>query len=79
VGCDTSLTAANTGLPIGAATDPKVTISGATATGYVITATSKATGGGATHTFVITHAAGAADARTCTPTGQGGCPAAGSW
>jgi type IV pilus assembly protein PilA len=78
VGCDTSLTAANTGLPIGAATDPKVTISGATATGYVITATSKAATGG-THTFVITHAAGAADARTCTPVAKGGCPAAGSW
>src|SRR5215203_3114697 len=31
-GCETTLTAANTGLPIGAATNPKVTISGTSAT-----------------------------------------------
>jgi type IV pilus assembly protein PilA len=77
-GCETTLTAANTGLPIGAAADPKVTISGTTATDYVVTSTSKANNGG-THTFVITHAAGAADDRTCTPTGKGGCPTNGKW
>jgi type IV pilus assembly protein PilA len=79
-GCDTSLTQANTGLPIGAATDPKVTIAiTGGGTGYTVTATSKANSGGATHSFVITHAQGAADTRTCTPTGNGGCPSSGSW
>jgi type IV pilus assembly protein PilA len=77
-GCETTLTAANTGLPIGAAADPKVTISGTSATDYIVTSTSKANNGG-THTFVITHAAGAADDRSCTPTGKGGCPTTGKW
>ena len=77
-GCETTLTAANTGLPIGAATNPKVTISGTSATDYTVTSTSKANNGG-THTFTITHSAGAADDRSCVPTGKGGCPTSGKW
>ena len=78
--CDTTLTQANTGLPINAAADPKVTIAiDGGGTGYTITSTSKANSGGATHTFKIIHAQGAADQRTCTPVGNGGCPTSGNW
>jgi type IV pilus assembly protein PilA len=76
-GCETSLTGANTGLPIGGGAGQVEVVGTPTATGYVITATSKANSGGA-HKFTITHSSGG-DVRSCTPTGQGGCPSTGSW
>ena len=79
VGCDTNLTAANTGLPINAAQAPAVTFANVTAGGYDVVATSRANGGGGTHTFTIVHRQGAADVRSCVPTGQGGCPTSGNW
>jgi type IV pilus assembly protein PilA len=69
VGCTAKLTTANTGLDIGTAAG-QVEISAESATGYTVVAHSKSSGG--TRTFTITHASGAADSRTCTPTG-GGC------
>jgi type IV pilus assembly protein PilA len=73
VGCTAKLTSAATGLNIG--TGPgQVSITAESATGYTVTANSKSNGG--TRDFVITHASGSADARTCTPVG-GGCSASG--
>jgi type IV pilus assembly protein PilA len=68
LGCGAKQTAANTGLAIGAGKG-QVSVTDS-ATGYVVVARSKATTAG--RTFTITHASGAADARTCTPDG-GGC------
>jgi hypothetical protein len=45
-----------------------------TGTGYVVTATSKSG-----NAFVLTKDADGALARTCTTSGKGGCPAAGTW
>jgi type IV pilus assembly protein PilA len=50
-----------------------VAFSGLAADTYVITATSKATTGGANHTFTITKAASGATTRDCTPHGKGAC------
>ncbi len=66
-------------LPIGAGAG-KVSISGQTATGYTVTATSNASSGG-NHTFTITKAAGSVT-RTCGPAaakGKGGCKSDGTW
>jgi type IV pilus assembly protein PilA len=66
-------------LPIGAGAG-KVSISGQSATGYTVTATSNASSGG-NHTFTITKAAGSVT-RTCGPAaaqGKGGCKSDGSW
>jgi type IV pilus assembly protein PilA len=65
----TKLNSAATGLNVNAAAGVAgtVTISGQSATGYTVTATSKNG-----RRFIVTHAAGAADTRTCTPNG-GGC------
>jgi type IV pilus assembly protein PilA len=71
VGCTAKLTAANTGLSIGSSAG-QVRVSAESASGYTVVATSKATPGGSNRTFTITHASGAADVRSCTPTG-GGC------
>ena len=73
VGCTAKLTSAATGLNIGT-TPGAVSITAESATGYTVTANSKSNGG--TRDFVITHASGSADARTCTPVG-GGCSASG--
>ena len=57
----------------------QVSVSASTASSFTVTATSKGTGGG-THVFEISRAGlGGPASRTCTPTGQGGCPASGSW
>jgi type IV pilus assembly protein PilA len=74
VGCKAKLTAAETGLNIGTGAGTVSVDDTAPAGGYTVTATSKAKNG--TRTFTITHAPGAADARTCTPVG-GGCSASG--
>jgi type IV pilus assembly protein PilA len=73
--CLTAADLGNTGLPIGAATNPKVTIAASGTTGYDVTSTSKNT-----HVFhIIKDATTGATTRTCTPTGDGGCPQSGNW
>ena len=69
VGCTAKLTSANTGLSIGSGAG-QVQVTAESASGYTVVATSKSNSGA--RTFTITHASGAADSRTCTPTG-GGC------
>jgi len=72
VGCYAKIQAANdTGLPLGGAAG-QVSAGTETTTGYVVTATSKATTGGVNHVFTITHT-GSGDTRTCTVAGKGGC------
>jgi type IV pilus assembly protein PilA len=72
VGCYAKIQAANdTGLPLGSAAG-QVSVGSESTTGYVVTAVSKATTGGANHTFIITHS-GSGDIRTCTVAGKGGC------
>ena len=75
-GCNTSLTAANTGLPLvagGAANAAAVpngqvaVLTGATATDYTVVAVSQNG-----RQFQIAHNAGSGNTRTCTPNG-GGC------
>jgi type IV pilus assembly protein PilA len=75
VGCPV---AGTTGLAEGT-TEGKVGVSGQSATGYVVTATSKAKTGDANHVFKITHTGTAADLRECTPATKGGCPTGGLW
>jgi type IV pilus assembly protein PilA len=78
VGCGAKLTGPATGLPVGTGVG-QVTVpaSSEAPDGYRVDATSRATDGGA-HVFTITKSA-AGVARTCTPMGQGACPAGGSW
>ena len=74
--CDTATELPNTGLPIDAAADPKVTISGADANGYIVTATSKSG-----NTFLITKSA-TGNARTCVVPAnndRGGCKTGNIW
>ncbi len=73
---DTTASIVDSSLPIGSGAG-KVTISGQSATGYVVTATSEATSGGA-HTFVITKTATGVT-RTCGPDGKGGCKTGAKW
>jgi type IV pilus assembly protein PilA len=75
--CNTSATLNPLDIDYGSAVG-QVEITGTTATSYEITAHSKATGGGA-HNFVIAKNVSGVSSRTCTPTGQGGCPDSGSW
>jgi type IV pilus assembly protein PilA len=74
-GCDVSLTAANTGLPIGAGAG-EVSVAVTSDTAYTVTAVSKSNGGA--RNFTIEHVNGAADVRACTPAG-GGCPSSLTW
>ena len=73
--CDTAAELGNTGLPIGAASNPKVTIAPNTAKGFTVTSVSKNG-----HTFILAKdpATGKVD-RTCPDTGKGGCPSTGKW
>ena len=68
----------NTSLPLGTGVG-QVSVSAPTNNTFTVTAISKATTGGSNHQFVITKAAGGDATRTCTPTGEGGCPPSGSW
>ena len=68
-----NLTAANTGLPVGAGAG-QVRVTNVTVDQYDVIATSKSKGG--TRTFTIEHRPGAADNRTCDPVG-GGCGSSG--
>jgi type IV pilus assembly protein PilA len=78
VGCTVSLTAAETGLPVGAGPG-QVRISDETQQGYEITATSRAASGGASHTFTIVHNINDVFGHSCAPAGEGGCRADGTW
>jgi len=70
VGCEATMTNANTGLQLGSA-QGEVDVSGETIDGYVVTAKSKSNGTTGRN-FIITHSAAGGNVRTCTPTG-GGC------
>jgi type IV pilus assembly protein PilA len=75
VGCDTSLTAANTGLPIAASGNSTVRVAASPApssTTYAVVATSQNG-----RTFTITHSTASGNVRTCGPVG-GGCSGS-SW
>jgi type IV pilus assembly protein PilA len=78
VGCTAELTAAVTGLPVGAGAGT-VAIVTETATGYEITATSKSDTGGANHTFTIVHNIGGVFDHQCAPASEGGCKSDGHW
>jgi type IV pilus assembly protein PilA len=73
--CDTAAELGNTGLPIGAASDPKVTIAPNTKSGYDVTSTSK---NGRVFLLKKDPATGQVS-RTCTDKGNGGCPSSGNW
>jgi len=75
-GCTAKLTAAETGLSIGAGAG-QVRVSAESLGGFTIIGTSKATGGG-THTFTAVKS-GTGIERTCAPVNKGGCNSAGSW
>ena len=76
--CDTDTELGNTGLTWGSAAGQVEVSAGATATTYAVVAKSKA-GGATPHTFTITKGSTGASTRTCTPTGEGGCPTTGKW
>jgi hypothetical protein len=78
VSCDTSAELGDTGLSIGTGNGQVTVASGATASTYTVTAKSRATTGGV-HTFNIVKGSDGASTRTCTPTGEGGCPNSGNW
>src|SRR4051812_49254343 len=73
--CDTAAELGNTGLPIGAATNPKVTFANVVAKGYDVVSTSK---NGRVFTLSKDPATGQVT-RTCVDTGKGGCPSTGKW
>ena len=76
--CDTDTELGNTGLNLGTG-NGEVRVSDSDTTTYEITALSKAAGGGSNHSFVITKASDGRSTRSCTPTGEGGCPTSGAW
>lgn len=78
VTCQASLTAAETGLPVGNGIG-EVRVVQATVSGYELSATSESDLGGANHTFTIVHNIGGQFLRTCTVPGAGGCRSDGSW
>jgi type IV pilus assembly protein PilA len=78
VGCDVTLTAANTNLPIGAGPG-YVSLSNLSEQTYRITAISHSETGGTQHTFWIDRAGPGVVARNCQPVDEGGCPVGGSW
>jgi type IV pilus assembly protein PilA len=76
--CDSAAELAPLGLDYGSAAG-QAYVSASTTNSFTVTATSRGNGGG-THVFEISRAGlGGPAARTCTPTGQGGCPATGNW
>jgi type IV pilus assembly protein PilA len=77
VNCTTAAQLPNTGLDLGTGVG-QVSVTASTANSYTIEAVSKAATGGA-HKFDIAKSTGGGTARTCTPTGQGGCPTTGNW
>ena len=75
--CDTAAELGDTGLAIGGGAE-QVQVSNPSATGFTVTATSKASTGG-NHTFTITKNTNGTQTRTCTPEGKGACKTGGSW
>ena len=72
--CDTSAELGDTGLSLGTA-DGQVEVSAPAGTStYTIVAYSKSG-----NDFTIAKGSNGAISRTCTPTGEGGCPNSGSW
>jgi type IV pilus assembly protein PilA len=76
--CDTAAELPNTGLNYGTGAGQVNVKAGATATSYEVEGVSKADTGG-NHKFSIAKSVGGGTTRTCTPTGQGGCPVSGNW
>ena len=76
--CDTSAELPNTGLDYGTGGGQVSVKAGATSTSYTVEGVSKAATGGA-HKFSIAKSVGGGSTRSCTPTGQGGCPTTGAW
>jgi type IV pilus assembly protein PilA len=77
-GCSAELDRSSTGLPIG--TGPgEVHVASEELNTYVITAISKAQTSGVHHAFSIRHTIADLYIHECTPAGQGGCAADGSW
>ena len=72
-GCDEASELGTSGLTFGSAGGEVLVTASAAAT-YTLVATSKS--GSA---FTIDKGAGGAATRSCTPTGDGGCPASGAW
>jgi type IV pilus assembly protein PilA len=75
--CDTSAELPNTGLTWGTTGGGVSVLAGATANSYTVEGVSKAATGGA-HKFDIVKTS-SGTTRSCTPTGQGGCPTSGVW
>jgi len=78
VGCDGSLTAANTNLPIGPGVG-QVSVGNLGQQTYRITAISTSVTGGVNHTFWIDRAGPGVVARNCLPADAGSCPSSGAW
>ena len=78
MGCTAQLTAATTSLPVGPGIG-QVRVDAETATGYQVTAVSKANSGGANHAYTIVHNIGGVFNRQCAPQGEGGCRSDGTW
>ena len=76
--CDTDTELGNTGLSIGTG-NGEVLVTDSDVNTYQITAKSKASGGGGNHTFIIEKGTDGRSTRSCTPTGEGGCPTSGEW
>ena len=71
--CDESQEVTTSGLSVGTG-DGQVEINAASDDGYTLIGHSKSG-----NDFTITKAEGGAPTRTCTTTGEGGCPSSGSW
>jgi type IV pilus assembly protein PilA len=78
VGCTAALTPANTNLDLGAGAG-QVRIVAEGLNGYTLQATSRAQTAGANHTYTLVHTLGAADVKSCTVAGRGGCSTTGTW
>jgi type IV pilus assembly protein PilA len=73
VGCNTSQDVTQSGIAVGT-TDGAVELTGLATDGYTVIGHSKST-----NDFTITKVANGAPTRSCTQTGNGGCPSSGSW
>ena len=78
VGCTASLTAAQTGLPVGS-NPGEVEITAESPTGYTIVATSRGKTGAVNHTFTAGYDQTTGVVRDCAVLGKGGCPDDGAW
>jgi type IV pilus assembly protein PilA len=72
-GCDTSQDVTESGITLGSGVG-QAEISGTSANGYTIVAHSKSS-----NNYTIAKTNGSTITRSCTSTGKGACPSAGSW